>query len=120
MMNFKNILVGMLGSTICMIIFLLSFSLIMVNCNVDDKYVSIIVAILYGISILCGSIIATKTVKKNGIMNGILFGMIYIIAMYILIGFLNRNFSISKSVIYYGLCFVALSGFGGIIGANIK
>ena len=76
--------------------------------------------IITGISILIGSQITTSSIKKNGILNGILVGAIYIIMLYLLSSAISKNFSLNNYSIIMIATSIIIGGLGGIIGVNRK
>ena len=63
-------------------------------------------------SILIGSSIATKKLKKNGLLNGAIIGILYILIIYLISSILNSNFAINLvSLIMIGIGLV-----GGVLG----
>ena len=73
-----------------------------------------------GISILIGSMTSTKSIKKNGIINGGIVGLIYILILYIISSLFVSGFSITLNSIFM-LAIGTITGItGGIIGVNIN
>jgi putative membrane protein (TIGR04086 family) len=68
---------------------------------------------------LIGSSISTLKIKKNGILNGSMVGLIYISAIYIISSIISTEFSLNINSIIM-IASAILSGIiGGIIGVNI-
>ena len=59
------------------LIFLLIFSIILTYTNISEEWISPVIIVLTGISILIGSSIGNISLKKNGILNGGIIGGIY-------------------------------------------
>ena len=80
------------------------FAIVLTNSNVSENIIPIVIIVISNLSILIGSIICNKRIEKNGIVNGMLVGLIY--------------FNL-KSVIMI-LCSILSGTIGGIIGVNLK
>ncbi|MBQ3408214.1 MAG: TIGR04086 family membrane protein [Clostridia bacterium] len=120
MKNFKFILLGMACSTICTIIFLLIFSLVLVKNNINEKWIPIVIIALFGCSIFCGTTISTRKIQKNGAMYGLIIAALYLIIMYIISSIFTKEFSIEKQSVYMIISSLLLGSVGGIMGVNIK
>ncbi len=101
------------------LVFLIISSAIFAYTSINDNYLDIFVFGIIGISALVGSLILNKKIKEKGILNGIIFGFIYILILYILTMLLYKGFFISNTVLMYLGISVLASCLGGIIGVNL-
>ncbi len=88
--------------------------------NIQENTIEPVTIVITGISILLGSTIGNRKMKKNGLINGAIIGGIYMISIYLVSSLLNSNFSLnglSIIMIVVGMIFGVL---GGIIGVNQK
>ena len=69
---------------------------------------------------MIGSQITTSHIKKNGIINGVLVGLIYIMFLYLLSSVISKNFAVNSYAIIMIITSIIIGGLGGIIGVNIK
>ena len=76
--NIKRILFGSILSISFTIIGLLIFASLLTYTSISESTISTVTTILSAVSILTGSCICMYKVKKNGIINGLLIGLIYI------------------------------------------
>jgi len=95
----KEIIKGSLISIGVTIILLLIYSIVLTYTNVMESTMNPIIIIITGISILLGSSIMTRKIKKMGIVNGGIIGLIYIVTIYILssiseTGFMLNTYSV--------------------------
>ena len=60
----------------------------------------VVITIVTAISILVGSLIASSNIKKNGLTNGALVGLVYIVAIYLLSSIIGKNFALIKKELY--------------------
>ena len=63
---------------------------------------------------------ATTNLKKNGIINGALVGLIYILVIYFLSSIIEKDFSLNIQSIIMIIASIIAGGIGGIIGVNKK
>lgn len=117
--RFVLIAKGYAFSLIISLISLFIYATILVNTNIQENTIKPVVIIITGISILIGSSISSSKIKKNGIINGICVGGLYLSSLYILssIAFCGFLFNLT-SVIMIGIGII-LGGIGGIIGVNM-
>lgn len=120
MKKIKFIILGIVCSVICTIIFLLCFSIFLVNNSISEESIPVFIILLYILAILIGSTITTKKIKEKGALYGLLTTFIYIISLYIISSTYIGNFSISMQSICMIILGLMIGTIGGIIGVNIK
>ena len=114
----KRILIGALVAIGITIIGLIIFSILLTYTSIGENTILPVCIITSAISILIGSTLSTSSLKKNGIINGALIGIIYIFAIYLLSSIIEGDFSLSiKSIIMIIACIIA-GAIGGVIGVN--
>lgn len=118
--NIKKILKGSAFSIIITLIGLLIYSIILSYTSVAESTMPTIIIIITGISILIGSTISTSNIKKNGIVNGMLVGLIYITLIYLLSSIITGNFLLNTKSMIMIITSVLTGALGGIIGVNKK
>ncbi len=118
--NIKKILKGSAFSIIITLIGLLIYSIILSYTSVAESTMPTIIIIITGISILIGSTISTSNIKKNGIVNGMLVGLIYITLIYLLSSIITGKFSLNTNSMIMIITSVLTGALGGIIGVNKK
>lgn len=118
----KNMMRVIKGSTFAIIIsliLLLIYASILTYTNVSETTMVPVVITIAGISILIGSSISSFNIKKQGMLNGALVGLIYILFIYILSSILVSGFSIDMKSIVMIIVGVLAGMIGGIIGVNL-
>lgn len=115
----KKILKGYLVSFIISIICLCIYAILLTNTSISESTINTIIIIIVGISILIGSSISSMSIKKNGIINGLCVGGVYIFSLYILSSIITGNFSFTLSSLIIISVGIIVGGIGGIIGVNI-
>lgn len=109
-----SIIKGTLIAFFVTIIALMFFSILLVYTELSEETIKPVIITITGISILIGSSIGTKKLKKNGLINGAIIGILYILIIYIISSILNSNFAINlMSLIMIGIGLI-----GGILGRN--
>lgn len=116
--NIKRIIKGSVFSIVITIIGILIYSIVLCNTNVAENSMSTVIIIITAISILIGSTISTTNIKKNGILNGMLVGFIYIAMIYLLSSIITGNFLLNINSIIMIIASVITGALGGIIGVN--
>lgn len=113
---FKGIVVSFALTLISLFI----LALVLTYTNVQDTIVPLATIIITAISILIGSSISTIKIKRNGIINGGIVGVIYILTIYLTSSIVEVGFTLSlKSVIM--IIIGIMSGIiGGIVGVNLS
>lgn len=118
--NIKKVIKGSAFSIIITLIGLLVYSIILSYTSVSESTIPTIVIIITAISILIGSTISTSNIKRNGIINGMLVGIIYITIIYLLSSIVTGNFLLNSTSIIMIIASVLTGALGGIIGVNKK
>ena len=113
---FKGVRISIAFTLICLTI----FSALLTYTNLSESLIQPVVISVTGISILVGSFFATRKVGKNGIIKGVLVGLIYILLIYIVSSVVNGgNFALTIGSIIMILIGILCGAIGGIIGVNI-
>ena len=115
-----RILKGSAISIVVSLVLLIIFAALLTYTNVNENTMPTVIIIITALSILIGSEISTGKIKKNGILNGALVGIIYIMFLYLISSIITRNFSLNNYAIIMIVTSVLIGGIGGIIGVNRK
>ncbi len=115
-----NLVKGVGIALIITFISLIIFSILLTYTNINEACVEPVIVVTTGISILLGSIIGNVKIRKNGILNGGLVGIIYLLILYIISSLLNWNFSLSLQSIIMIMSGCICGILGGVIGVNKK
>ena len=118
--NLINIVKGSAISLVISCIFLIVFASILAYTNVSENTIKPVLFIILGMSVIVGSIISTKYIRKNGFLNGALVGCMYIIILYVISSIYTSNISVSSNLIIVILLGCITGMIGGIIGVNIN
>lgn len=117
--NLINIIKGSTISIIVTLVLLFVFSLILTYTKLQESIIVPVVIIITAISILIGSSISSLKIRKKGIINGALVGLIYILTIYLLSSITGSGFSLNITSIIMMISSVIAGIIGGIIGVNI-
>lgn len=118
--NIKKIIKGSVFSIVITLIGLLVYSIILSYTSISEITMPATIIIITAISILIGSTISTANIKKNGIVNGVLVGLIYIAIIYLISSIVTGNFLLNTNSIIMVIASVLTGAMGGIIGVNRK
>lgn len=116
--NIKIIAKGSLVSIIITIVALIIFAIILSSTGVPENAIPTVIIIITAVSILIGSSLSMTKIKKNGIVNGALIGLIYIIFIYLLSSIVEKDFSMNLYSIIMIAGSILAGAIGGIIGIN--
>ena len=118
--NLKIVLKGYAFSIVITVILLFIYASILVKTNLKE---STILPVIMGVtagSVLIGSTLSCLKTAKNGILNGILVGIVYFITLYLLSSCAENSFALSIKAFEMLLLEITFGGIGGIIGVNIR
>lgn len=116
--NLIKIFKGLICSFIITLISIFIFSAILTYTNISEKIIPIVIIILTFISILIGSMLSTKSISKNGMMNGAIIGGAYVILLYLISSLLNTGFALNIYTIVMIIAGIISGIIGGILGVN--
>ena len=116
--NIKIIAKGGLISIVITIIALMIFAVMLSSTSISETTIPTVIIIITAVSILIGSSLSMTKIKKNGIVNGALIGLIYIVFIYLLSSIVERDFSMSLYSIIMIVGSILAGAIGGIIGIN--
>lgn len=118
--NSLRILKGSVFAIIISLILLFIFALLLTYTDISETTMIPVVITIVGTSILIGSMVSTRTISKNGLLNGGLVGLIYGIILYLSSSLCLVGFSLTV----YSLVMIAvaiITGMvGGVIGVNLN
>lgn len=118
--NIKIIAKGGLISIVITIIALMIFAVMLSSTSISETTIPTVIIIITAVSILIGSSLSMTKIKKNGIVNGALIGLIYIIFIYLLSSIVEKDFSMNLYSIVMVIGSIFAGAVGGIIGINKK
>ncbi len=118
--NSIRILKGAIFSILLSLILLFIFAMLLTYTSLSETTMIPVVTIIAGISIFIGSTISTIKIKKNGLLNGSLVGLIYILLLYLCSSIYFASFSININSIIIICASVVCGMIGGIIGVNLN
>lgn len=115
-----SIIKGTLISFLVTIITLTIFSVLLVYTDLSEDTIKPVIITVTGISILMGSSIETRNLRRNGLITGGGIGAIYILVIFCISSIMNSSFLLSLNSVIM-ICVGIVGGIlGGIIGVNKK
>lgn len=118
--NSVRIIKGSIFAIIISFILLLIFAMLLCYTNLSENTIKPVVLVITGISILIGSMISTRKIRKNGLLNGSLVGFIYIVILYLVSSLFLAGFSLTFNSFIMLLVGIVTGIIGGIIGVNLN
>ncbi|MCI8361566.1 MAG: TIGR04086 family membrane protein [Clostridia bacterium] len=118
--NIIRIIKGSIISIILTLLLLLIFAIILTNTSLGENIINPVIIVISVISILIGSSISTLKISKNGLLNGGLVGIIYILTIYLLSSITSSGFGINLYSIIMIILSIIAGMIGGVIGVNMK
>ncbi len=117
--NIVRVVKGSIFAILITAIFLLIYAILLTSTNISENTMTAVVITVSGVSILIGSSISSFKIKKQGIINGALVGLIYITALYLLSSIIFVGFELNLSSIIMLVVSIITGMIGGIIGVNL-
>lgn len=117
--NIVRVVKGSIFAILITAIFLFIYAILLTSTNISENTMTAVVITVSGVSILIGSSISSFKIKKQGIINGALVGLIYITALYLLSSIIFVGFELNLSSIIMIIVSIITGMIGGIIGVNL-
>lgn len=118
--NLVRIIKGSIFSIITSAILLLIFAVLLCYTSLSENTMLPVILVVTGVSILIGSMISTRKIRKNGILNGGMVGIIYIIVLYLISSLFLAGFYLTFKSFIMLIIGIITGMVGGIIGVNIN
>lgn len=115
-----NIIKGCTLAIVLSIILLTIFALLLTYTAISETTIIPVVLIITGVSILTGSTISSRKIKKNGLIYGGIVGFIYVFILYLASSLCLTGFSLSTNSFIMLAVGIITGIIGGIIGVNIS
>lgn len=118
--NLVRIIKGSAVSIIVTLSLLFIFAILLTYTKIQENLINPVVIVVTAISILIGSSISTLKIRKNGLLNGGLVGIIYIVTIYLISSLTGSGFSCNINTIIMIVSSIIAGMLGGIIGVNLN
>ena len=115
-----KIIKGTVISIILSLVLLTIYATLLSYTSISESTMVPVIITITGISILIGSSISSMHIKKQGMLNGALVGLIYMLTIYILSSIFLSSFEININSIIMIAVGIVTGMIGGIIGVNMK
>ena len=116
--NLIRVIKGSAFAVVLTLILLLIYSAFLTYTKLNESTMPVFVIGITAISILIGSLMSSVNIRKNGIVNGALVGLIYIVVIYLLSSIATKTFSLNMYSIIMIIISTVAGAIGGIIGVN--
>ena len=118
--NLISIFKGVVISLVTTFILLIIFAAILTFTNIQENTISPVVIKITAVSLLIGSTMGNRKIEKNGLLNGAMVGLIYILFLYLISSILNGNFSLNLASIIMIIVSIFFGILGGVVAVNKK
>ena len=118
--NILKIIKGSIISIITTMILLTIFAALLTYTEISENTIFPVVLVISGVSILIGSSITTRKLKKQGMINGGLIGLVYTLILYVISSLFTMQFNLNTDSIIMIAVSIIVGMLGGIIGINMK
>ena len=115
-----SIIKGTVISFLTTIIALTIFAVLLTYTELPENTIKPVIITVTGISILIGSSIGTRKLRKNGLITGGIIGALYILIIYVISSSVSANFALSLDSGIMMAVGIIGGVLGGIIGVNTK
>jgi len=116
----KNVIKGTIISIVTTLLLFLVFAAILTYTNISETTIFPVIVVITGISILLGSSLGNIKIRKNGLLNGGLIGLIYMLVLYFISSCFLGDFSLNSNSFILIIAAIFAGMLGGIIGVNIS
>ena len=116
--SLKTIVKSIFFSYLLTLIFILIYSIILTYTNVSENTIPTCIFIIGIISVFIASSFAVIKIKKNGLKNGGIIGLSYVLILYLLSSIYETGFALTKYSIMTIIFYIIFGMIGGIIGVN--
>lgn len=120
MENVMTILKGTMVSMILTLVLLFVFATILTYTGIAENTIPAVIIVITAISLLIGSSIASRKMRKNGLLNGAIIGAIYLLMIYIISSIVSGSFAMELKSIIMIIVGIIFGILGGIVGVNAK
>ena len=118
--NSIKIIKGTIIAFVLSLILLTIYATLLSFTSISETTMVPVVISITGVCILIGSSISSIHIKKQGLLNGALVGLIYMLALYILSSIIFSSFVLNVNSIIMIIVGVVTGMIGGVIGVNMK
>ena len=118
--NVINLIRGTIISILLTIIFLMIYAALLSYTNISEDTMTPVILVITGVCILIGSSISSINLKKQGMINGGLVGLIYVLFLYVISSIFLSGFALTTKTIWMLIIGIVTGMIGGIIGINMK
>lgn len=116
----NGVLKGALAAITVSLVAILLFAFIIKLTSIGDSFISPLNQAIKGISILMGCFYALKQTNSNGLVKGILVGVLYTMLSFLIFSLLNGQFGYSKTFVNDLLFGAIIGAICGVIAINFK
>lgn len=106
-------------SYVISMILMMIYAFLLAHTSISESTIPISTFVISLISVFIGSSLSMIKIRENGLMNGGIVGLIYILLLYILSSIFSTGFGLNGYAIAMIAFHVLIGMIGGIIGVNM-
>ena len=95
------------------------FAIILTYTNFPENKIAPMIIGITALTILIGSSISTLKLHKNGMINGGIIGLCYMLILYLLSSSLGTGFTLNANAIIMIILGIVAGMVGGVVGVNV-
>ena len=111
---------GVILGYLLMFVEILIYSFLLAYTDIPESSIPTCVFIFSLLSVFIASSFVSIKIKENGIKNGGLVGLVYILLVYTIGSLISGNFALTSGVITTIIFNILLGMIGGIVGVNLN
>lgn len=116
----NHVLKGLGYSYILTLATLLIYNLFLTFTSVSGNTIAMASSAITTASAAFGGFYASKHIKENGLIYGLLVGLMYIVCLMVIVFLAKENFAVEIDMLYKVLLVSLSGGIGGVLGVNFK
>lgn len=117
--NATRVIKGSIFAIVVTLILLFIYACLLTFTSLPETTITPVVITISGISILIGGSISSLKIKRQGMLNGALVGLIYMIFIYLISSIFLTGFAIDTKSITMIIVGTIAGMIGGVIGVNL-
>ena len=115
-----TVLKGSLTAVVVSLVGILFFAFVIKLFGLTDSVLRPVNQVIKGISILLGSYFGLKKNKENGLLSGLLIGLLYTVIAFVVFSLLNGGFSFDKTLLSDIIFGGIMGAICGVVAVNLK
>lgn len=117
---FLTILKGVVAGLCVSLVGILIFAFVLRFTSISDKVITPVNQVIKGVSIFFGVFVAMKKYRQNGLLTGLLIGLLFTIVAFLVFSLLDGSFVFDRTLVNDIIFGSVIGAICGIICVNLK